>query len=163
MFLTYGPFTIQFPFTVQSKLFYFNETASLPRGLYLKVPIRNLQDGDYVVYELTADTKKLAVSRQWIKEDEMFLKKIGAMPNETYCIDPDTLQFFANGKYVGQVFLEDRKQLPMPVLRGAYVVGEDEFLPVADNPRSFDGRYTGTVPIENIKSKVIPLLTEFHW
>ena len=34
-----------------------------------------------------------------------------------------------------------------------------EFLPIGTNPRSFDGRYTGTVPLKNIKARVIPLIT----
>lgn len=157
MVFTYGPFVIKAPFTP----FYFNETASLPIGFYLKLPSRDFKDGDYVVYEPTMDTKKLALSRNWIREDEMFLKKIGAMPYETYSIDSDTLQFFANEKYIGQVSLVDHENFPMPELRGEYVVPENEFFPIGDNPRSFDGRYTGTVPIKNIRSKVIPVLTEF--
>lgn len=160
MFFTFGPIAIKSPFI----LFYFNTTASLPRGFYLKLPTsQSVKDGDYVVYEATPPVKELALSRHWLQDDELLLKKIGAMPHEKYKIDPATLQFFANGNYVGQVYLLDRSDLPMPVIRGEYEVPEDEFLPIADHPRSFDGRYTGPVPFKNIKAKVIPLLTEFHW
>jgi len=35
------------------RVFYYNHTDSLPRGLYLRMPLRELQDGDYVVFEPT--------------------------------------------------------------------------------------------------------------
>jgi len=159
LILTFGGFSFKPSFV----LFYFNTTASLPRGFYLILPSREpFEIGDYVVYEPTPETKALALSRHWLQDDELLLKKIGAMPYNKYVVDPHTLQFYANGKYIGQVFLSDRMNLPMPVLRGEYEVPDGEFLPVGDNPRSFDGRYTGTVPIKNIKSKVIPIVTEFH-
>jgi Type IV secretory pathway, protease TraF len=145
-------------------LFYFNSTASLPRGFYLKLPASHqYKDGDYVVYECTPSVENFALSRHWLNKDELLLKKIGAMPGEKYSINQDNLQFYANGVYRGQVYLTDRANLPMPVIRGEHEVPENEFLPVADHPRSFDGRYTGTVPLNNIQAKVIPVFTEFHW
>lgn len=160
LFFLYGPFSIKNPFTV----FYFNATSSLPRGFYLRLPgEQTYKDGDYVVYEPTPSVKAIALQRQWLNDDEFLLKKIGAMPHETYSINEDNLQFYANGTYVGQVYLTDRTNLPMPVIRGEHEVPENEFLPIADHPRSFDGRYTGPVPFTNIKAKVIPLFTEMHW
>ena len=54
----------------------------------------------------------------------------------------------------------DSKGEPMPQLARdvTYTVPEGEFLPVGDSTRSFDGRYTGTVPLSAIRSRVIPLL-----
>lgn len=159
VFFAFGPVSVHLPF-----LFYFNTTASLPRGFYLKMPVPNhFSDGDYVVYSPPPDVEDFAVSRHWINKDELLLKKIGATSHQKYVIDSDSLQFFANGEYIGQVYLLDRDNLPMPVIRGEHEVPDDEFLPVAEHPRSFDGRYTGTVPIKNIKSKVIPVFTELHW
>ena len=47
----------------------------------------------------------------------------------------------------------------MPEHRGSFVVPKREFLPIGTNPKSFDDRYTGTVPLKNITASVIPLLT----
>ncbi|WP_196601148.1 S26 family signal peptidase [Pectinatus frisingensis] len=162
VFMIFGP--VKLSFNVNIPFLYFNSTASIAKGIYLKVPARNFHDGDYIVYEPTAATTDLAFDRQWISnKNECFIKQIGAIEGEHYKIDSDTLQFTVNRRYIGQVFTKDREGKSMPALRGDYTVPENEFLPVADNPRSFDGRYTGTVPIKNIKAKVIPLITGFAW
>ena len=64
-----------------------------------------------------------------------------------------------NGRYIGQAYPQDQEGRPMPEIRGSFLVPEEEFLPIGTNPRSFDGRYTGTVPLKNIKARVIPLIT----
>lgn len=81
------------------------------------------------------------------------------MAEESYEIESGTLQFKANGRYIGQSYPEDREGRPMPEHRGSFVVPDGEFLPIVTNIRSFDGRYTGTVPLKNITASVIPLLT----
>ena len=54
----------------------------------------------------------------------------------------------------------DHEDLPMPMLAlGAYEVEAARFLPIGKHVNSFDGRYYGTVPLANIKYKVIPLFT----
>ena len=125
------------------RVFYYNHTDSLPRGLYLRMPLRELQDGDYVVFEPTEAITSVAYERGWLSPGVRFLKQVGAVAGESYEIEPETLQFKG----------------PMPEIRGRFLVPEGEFLPIGTNPRSFDGRYTGTVPLKNITARVIPLLT----
>ena len=48
---------------------------------------------------------------------------------------------------------------PLPQQNGTFTVPEGAFLPVGMNTRSFDGRYTGTVPTSHIIAIVVPLLT----
>ena len=141
------------------QLLYYNQTDSLPRGIYLRVPQRELQDGDYVIYEPTETVKSLACERGWLEPGTKFLKQVGAVAGESYEIEPDTLQFRATDRYIGQVFERDREGRPMPELRGRFLVPEGEFLPVGTNPRSFDGRYAGTVPLGNIRARVVPIIT----
>lgn len=144
----------------EDSLFFLNETASLRQGLYLKIPSWFYHNGDYVVYMPTAEASELIESRHWMPEHTDFLlKKIGAMEGEEYDVDPRTMNFSIRGKYVGQAFAEDRQGNPMPVKYGRHVVSMGEFLPVGTAPRSFDGRYTGTIPMDHICAKVIPLVT----
>lgn len=138
---------------------YYNYSASIAKGFYLAIPAYKYHDGDYVVYVPPKNVKDIAVKRNWIRDGDNFIKKIGAMPGEHYEIDNSTLKFIVNFNYVGQVFISDRNNQPMPMLRGKFTVPKDEFLPIANNPHSFDGRYTGTVPLKNIKAKTIPLIT----
>ncbi|WP_196606568.1 S26 family signal peptidase [Pectinatus frisingensis] len=142
---------------VQIPFLYFNTSASLPIGIYLQVPCK-IRRGDIVIYNPLEMTKELAFSRKWIKEkNEFFIKRIGALPGDHYSIN--NLQFSIKGNYIGPVSLTDTAGRPLPQLKGDYVVPNGEFLPSTTNTHSFDGRYTGTVPIKNIKAKVIPLLT----
>ena len=141
------------------RILYYNHTDSLPRGLYLRMPQGELQDGDYVVFEPTEAITSVAYERGWLSPGVKFMKRVGAVAGESYEVELETLQFKANEKYIGQVYEEDREGRLMPKIRGKYVVPCGEFLPVGTNPRSFDGRYTGTVPLRNITAKVIPLIT----
>ena len=146
------------------RFLYLNDTPSLPRGIYLRVPnLMNLSDGAYVVFTPNEITRKIGIERGWFKEDTYFLKKVGAVAGEPYRIDPVTHQFFANGKYVGQIQETDSEKRPIPGIQGDFIVPEGEFLPIGEHPKSFDGRYTGTVPIQNIRARVVPLFTAFHW
>jgi conjugative transfer signal peptidase TraF len=144
------------------RLIFFNETSSLPRGVYLRIPAWYLHDGDFVVFTPNEETSMLATSRSWSRPNEYFLKKIGAIEGEDYQIDAATKSFFANRRYIGQVIPKDRNDEPMPIHAGDFIVPKGEFLPIGTNPRSFDGRYTGTVSVKNIHAKVIPFITEMH-
>ena len=142
------------------KLVFLNVTASLPRGLYIRIPSWSLQKGDYVVYAPTPQTEELLRDRGWIGKDGFLLKKIGALAQESYTVNPATQQFSISGKYIGQAFDADREGNRVPVEYGEHIVPRGSFLPIGTAPRSFDGRYTGTVRLENIRAKVIPLITE---
>lgn len=137
-----------------------NSTESLPRGLYLKIP-KKPETGDVVVFKPTEMERRYAVARGYLpRPNALFLKRVGAMPGDTYRVAHDGV-FTINGEYVGQVQERDSKDRPLPQLVRDFdfVVPQGEFLPITTVARSFDGRYTGTVPIKNIESVVIPILT----
>jgi conjugative transfer signal peptidase TraF len=135
----------------------YNHTESVPVGWYLMLPVKNLKDGDIVGFDPADDIKNLAVERGWLNENDVMLKKIGALEGESYEIRTDH-QFYANEKYIGQVVDYDGKQRPMPrIEQGKHSVEKDHFLPVAEHPSSFDGRYYGTIPIKNIRFRAIHL------
>lgn len=140
---------------------FFNSSPSLPRGLYVRAWDSRLYDGGCVVYRPTDAVLSIIREHGWATGDEVvFVKRVGALPGETYFVDDTSLRFCVNGAYVGQVVETDHSGKPMPRLRGEFTVPAGEFLPVTAHPRSFDGRYTGTVPQENIIAKVVPLLVE---
>ena len=157
MMLTTAAFGWRFP--EQNTVFY-NQTASVPVGFYVRVPDRPLARGDYVVYEMTEVTRRYAVARGYVtKPTEPFLKRVGAIAGDSYSIDAETRRFFIDGAYIGDVFERDRMERPLPQQEGAFIVSEGEFLPIGESTRSFDGRYTGTVPTSHIIAIVVPLLT----
>ncbi len=140
------------------KFLVFNHTRSLQTGWYLMLPAENLQDGDIVGFELSRQPRELAVSRGWMKEGELTLKRIGALEGGSYEIKENG-QFYVNGKYKGQVRETDPGGRRMPHVRpGVYLVPKGSFLPLGDNPASFDGRYYGPEPISEIRFKAALLL-----
>jgi len=144
----------------EQHIIFFNQTASVPLGFYVRVPERELACGDYVVYDMTEITRRYAVARGYVtKPNDPFLKRVGGLAGDTYEIDPDTRRFSIEGVYIGEVFARDRMDRPLPQLSGTFVVPEDSFLPIGENTRSFDGRYTGAVPRDHIIAVVAPLLT----
>ncbi|WP_315452500.1 S26 family signal peptidase [uncultured Selenomonas sp.] len=157
MMLTMAAFGWRFP---EQNIVFFNQTASVPVGFYVRVPDRPLARGDYVVYEMTEVTRRYAVARGYVtKPTEPFLKRVGAIAGDSYSIDAETRRFFIDGTYIGDVFERDRMERPLPQQEGAFIVSEGEFLPIGESTRSFDGRYTGTVPTSHIIAIVVPLLT----
>lgn len=145
------------------KVFYINSTPSIPCGVYLKIPAFWLRQGDTVVYKPQKECIDTAIACGWLDNDDkniLFVKHIGGLEGDIFEVDFEK-NFYINGKFYGQILTQDGTGQPIPSLKtGKNYVAADMFLPVGDNPRSFDGRYTGQVPLENIHAKVIPLLTE---
>lgn len=140
--------------------FYINVTHSLPYGIYKIVPLDNLEHGDYVIIDMPEDIKALISDRSWSPPDGTpLLKRVYGLPGDEFHVTDSEISI--NGKYFGRVKVQDNKGLPMPnKVRGIQHIAEGYILPLSDySPRSFDGRYFGAIPIENIKSKVVPFLT----
>lgn len=74
------------------------------------MPLRELQDGDYIVFEPTEAITSVAYERGWLSPGVRFLKQVGAVAGESYEIDSGTLQFKANGRYIGQSYPEDGRE-----------------------------------------------------
>ena len=105
MMLTTVAFGWRFP---EQNIVFFNQTASVPVGFYVRVPDRPLARGDYVVYEMTEVTRRYAVARGYVtKPTEPFLKRVGAIAGDSYSIDAETRRFFIDGTYIGDVFERD--------------------------------------------------------
>ena len=148
------------PCLVNNEILFINITPSLPRGLYLAIPGDQYREGDIVAYTPTPEVTEFCMDRGYMETKVSFIKTIGAMPGASYRIDPD-LTFTIDGKKAGVVVPKDSKDRNMPFKIGLHWVPNGEFLPYTHGTRSLDGRYTGTVPLSNIKTRVIPLLTEW--
>ena len=146
-------------FEAMSENFYVNVSESLPLGLYIKASGKNFCKDDYIVYEPSEEVKEIIIKNGWGDGKRDFLKKVGAVEGEKYSIDTKTLRFEIEGKYIGQVIEKDKVGNELPKLRGDFEVPPNCILPIATSERSFDGRYSGTIPISRIKTRVVPLLT----
>lgn len=142
------------------EMFYTNSSPSIPRGFYLRVPMISIDRQDYVVYKPPAECVAIAMSKGWITNpDVLFVKHVGGLDGDMYEVSYEK-GFYINHKYHGHISDKDALGQAIPYKEGQYIISGSKFLPLGDNPRSFDGRYTGTVPMENIRAKVIPFITE---
>lgn len=144
------------------QIFIYNHTESIPKGWYLLVPSRDYEVGDIVGYDVPEEIRSLALRRGWLGANDIMMKRIGALEGDSYEI---TLakEFWVCDQYIGKVFTKDRHDQSMPsISSGKYQVKRNEFLPVTSHPYSFDGRYYGSLPLDHIRFKAIPI-TAFHF
>ena len=150
--------------TCGTSLLFLNTTESLPRGLYLMIPSTSIRCGDYAVYEIPDSVRQLCMERNYHPAKDgkpiLFLKRVGALPGDLYEVRQD-FSFLIEGKLVGKVEKVDSKGRIMPIQFGMHIVPEGEFLPCGIPSNSLDGRYTGPVPLENIRARAVPIFTEF--
>ena len=136
----------------------YNGTASVEVGWYLLLPSEDIDEGDMVVFSLPENMEALAVGRGWLPEGARLLKRVGAVEGGVYGVN-GAHQFYVNDKYLGQASTEDGLGRSMPdMARGGHLVEAGCFLPVGENPKSFDGRYYGTVPLDRIEHKAMLVL-----
>ena len=141
-----------------------NTSASIPRGLYIGIPGKELRKGDYVAYPPPEKVISFLEERGYMDgrkpKDVRFIKRVGALPGATYGIALDDY-FYVNGHLTGKIRFTDKNGEAMPLERGEHIVEDGTFLPQGDSESSLDGRYTGTVPQKNIISRAVPLLVEW--
>lgn len=143
-------------FAFQSKIIFINVTASLPLGIYVRIPATTLRTGDIVAYTPPEGIKDFAIQNGWMKGEHFYFLKKAALPGASYHVDT---RFSINGKDIGPVIFTSPSGVKMPVHLGSHTVPEGCFLPYGTNQYSFDGRYEGVVPMENIIARVVPLWT----
>ena len=131
----------------------------MPQGFYLRIPCQECRRGDYIVYEPSEEVKILIIKNGWGDGKRDLLKKVGATAGERYSMDAETLRFEIEGKYIGQVYETDNAGNVLLKLRGEFEVPKGYVLPIATSARSFDGRYIGAIPKNQIKARVVPILT----
>ena len=147
-------------FAALPHIFFFNTSKSLPVGLYVRIPGDEYEKGDYIVYEPDEGTKALVRRYGWNDNPGTFLKIVGGVAGDKYSVEESTRFFTVGDKYIGIAHETDTKGNRLPQIRGDFTVEEGRILPIGTASRSFDGRYTGTIPITRIKAKVKPLLTK---
>jgi len=134
----------------------YNATDSLPHGFYLVRPGRVYHKGQLVVCEVPEHVRALVVSRQWLKEDGLFIKTIVGIPGDTARVRKG--QFVVNDTDFGPVHKYDSQggKLPAYVYDACSVNGY--ILAAPGKERSFDSRYFGPVRPELILGEAIPLV-----
>lgn len=131
-----------------------NVTASLPRGLYLLCQ-GTPDKGEYAAFCLSGEFAQLANERGYLQAGSCpsglrpLLKRVAALPGDVVNVSALTLR------------ATDSQGRPLPSILHSGPVPAGMALLLADHPGSFDGRYFGLVPLDQLQ-RVRPLFTPFH-
>lgn len=138
---------------------YVNDSPSMPRGLYwIRLGELPTEHGEVVVFRPAPAFAHFIYGRGWLPRGMPLIKPVGGLPGDIYCIID--ARFVVDGEDAGPIFARDTQGLPVPQIAGCHRVARGTFLPVSSFiPRSFDGRYMGTVPVSNVVGTGVPVLT----
>jgi conjugative transfer signal peptidase TraF len=143
-----------------------NHTHSFPVGVYRAVP-KTPAVGDLVMFDPPdAPLFRMALERGYITSGgfrpyERMLKRLVAVAGDVVTIDDAGVM--VNGRRLenSKPLAVDGADRPLPVLRlHDYRLAPNEVLLMSDySPISFDGRYFGPIPREQIQTVVRPVWT----
>ena len=138
--------------------FVVNETPSEPRGIYRLVRHveADYRRGMFVVFPVPSAAEAWVYGRHWLAAGLPLLKEVAAIGGDEVCVFADHLEI--NRRRIGPVFLVDRQGLPLPQVRGCFVVQPGMFFAASHTlDRSFDGRYFGALPVTVIAGEAQPV------
>ncbi len=136
-----------------------NLTASVSRGVYIRIPQKKISHGCYVIFELPDSLSSQLSTASWYPDSQKFIKEVVG-------VEGDAVESFHNGYAVSGVelfpqFPYDREGNPLPrEMDDLLVVPEGMVLVGSPHPYSFDSRYFGPLDIAEIDG-VYQLLWEW--
>jgi type IV secretory pathway protease TraF len=123
-----------------------NESASLPRGLYLRTPVAPALGQIVAVTPPPAARSYLAALGA--RPDARLLKRVVATSGDVVCRNG---QAMAWPRGIRLARSRDRRGRPLPVWAGCRRLDVGEVLVMGDTAASFDSRYFGPVPSSAIQ------------
>lgn len=130
-----------------------NESASLPRGLYLRTPARPATGSVVALPQPPAARAYLA--GLGAPAEMRLLKRVAAVGGEVVCAQAGTLRW-RHGRV--RVAERDRRGSRLPAWSGCRALTANEVLVVGEGPLSFDSRYFGPVPRAALEGVYVEVL-----
>ena len=147
---------------------HWNASASMPTGLYRTTalaapPVR----GDTVLFCLAGDAAVVGLQRGYLEAGACpggsapLVKPIAAVPGDAVVIDQQGV--VVNGQSIPnsapRAVDPSGRELSVAVPPGSYVVRQDSVWVVSGHdPRSYDSRYWGPLPVNAITGRAVPVL-----
>lgn len=149
-----------FPFSLKGALrpFYLNESESAPYGIYLMQSVESdLQRGERVFVIPPAETRggeRYAAEK--LSVFSTLLKKVAGLPGDSYCSKE---RFVIQGVDFGVSRTLDSSGARIPRIYGCFKVREGHVLLLGDSALSFDSRYFGDIPKDQVLGTAKEILT----
>lgn len=133
-----------------------NETASVPVGLYRVRPGSALHVGDIAALRLPDRLALLLAKRGYLPFGVPLLKPVAALPGQTVCRTKSAISI--DGAHAGDALTSDHRGRPLPVWQGCHRLSPGEiFVMNPTEPRSLDGRYFGPLPESSVIGRAVSL------
>lgn len=127
-----------------------NVTPSLPLGIYRLEEVKNLKQGDIVLFDINKETKQRMFERGYIPvKSTKLLKTIGALENNKITIINSIL--YIDGESYGRILDKDLENRVLPSIE--IRVDKGNFLALTKKNLSYDSRYFGQVSLNKIERK----------
>lgn len=134
-------------------------TPSVPRGLYLVVPTKNILPNDMIEFMPPTITSDFTMSQQWFQPNRPLVKYVFAQMGDHVCIKNQAI--FINGKKIALVHSSYDGHKPLPKFTICDKINHNEYLLLSTkSTRSFDSRYFGLISSRQIRGRAIPIYTE---
>lgn len=133
-----------------------NETASVPVGLYRIQPTVPVRVGDIVALRLPEREARLLARRGYLPFGVPLLKPVAALAGQSVCRIGAHVTI--DGKAVGDAKTVDHRGRKLPVWQGCQRLGLGQvFVMNPAVPTSLDGRYFGVLPMETVIGRAVPV------
>ncbi len=143
----------------------YNGTPSIPLGFY-RTAGADVRKGDYVLF-CPPDRLafRIALERRYIEPGDCpsgsypMMKRILAAKGDRVTIGPDGVTI--NGVAVpnSKPRPHDGSKRPLPAIRESQTLTDGDVIVMGENPVSYDSRYFGPIPRQQISSALRPLYT----
>lgn len=132
-----------------------NTTASAPTGLY-SIEQGTWRVGDRVAVRPSASLAGDLDRRGVLPLGKLLIKRVAAGRGDTVCRDGERVT--VNGSVAGMAKIASRTGEALPSWGGCRQLSASEVLLLGDTPDSYDGRYFGVTPAEDVVGSVSMLV-----
>jgi conjugative transfer signal peptidase TraF len=146
------------PTAKHDPLLVWNASASVPIGLYSVQPTGKLAVTDLVVARPPEALEGWLAKRGYLASGALLIKRVAALPGQRICRNGRAVTVDRIDMAAAQE--RDHVGRPLPSWSGCLSVAPGKvFLLNWDEPASLDGRYFGTIPLEKLIGRAVPLWT----
>ncbi|MFT8699396.1 MAG: S26 family signal peptidase [Acetobacter orientalis] len=133
-----------------------NETASVPVGLYRLQPTVPIRVGDIVAIRLPEHEAMLLTTRSYLPFGVPLLKPVAALAGQSVC--RIGIHITIDGKPVGDAKTVDHRGRKLPVWQGCHRLEPGQvFVMNVAVPSSLDGRYFGVLSMHTVIGRAVPV------
>lgn len=128
-----------------------NNSPSMPTGIYKKLQLDDIKKGDIVILKIPENAEQYIHGRNYLPQStRKLLKRVAGVPKDNIEIRDNKL--FINNVYVKEIKERDTRGFPLPKIEGS-ILRENEYFLLGDEENSFDSAYFGAVKREQILNK----------